>query len=234
MMSEPFEHIDDYKKGLLSESDKAIFEAAMADNATLQLAVDQYDLAKEISLSFLDEEVRSVLNEEDGGQKQITYKKNKLTLVWIMTVIIVLMALMYYFYSMAKTNTTKIQYADIYVSPSWPINRGASQDSLSDAINVALGGNLKSAILMLKKLNLPREEKNRWVAELFAKDSQADSTLYYLPDTSSDLIIKDRIHYLRIISLYQQGKMDEVKREIQALPPDTDRSYIKIYDQIRK
>ncbi len=44
--------------------------------------------------------------------------------------------------------------------------------------------------------------------------------------------MRERINYLRILSLYQLGKKEEVKRLMEALSEDTDGRYLGFYDKL--
>ncbi|MBK7805084.1 MAG: hypothetical protein IPJ51_02105 [Saprospiraceae bacterium] len=222
-----FEHIDEYIKDQLSPEDKQAFEAEMTVNPTLRSAVDNYDLLKEISMGFLETEVREILNQTNDAPK----KPNNYRWIWVTTIIVLLIAFAYYLIS-SNGKKESVQYADLYIDPAWPIDRSESTDTLSDAIKIALNGNTSSAVMMIKKTSLPNDEKNIWIAEIFAKSGQADSTLLYLPPTSDDNMKRDRINYLKVISLYSLGKKEDVKKLIDALPENTDGRYKNIYLRI--
>ena len=222
-----FEHIDEYIQNQLSPEDKLAFEAEMKVNPTLRSAVDNYDLVKEISMGFLETEVREILNQTNDEPK----KSNNFRWIWVATILILLIAFAYYLIS-SDGKKESVKYADLYMDPAWPMNRSESTDTLSDAIKIALNGNTSSAVMMIKKTSLPNDEKNRWIAEVFAKSGQADSTLFYLPASSDNKLIRDRINYLKIISLYRKGKKEEAKNLMEALPEDTDGRYLDLYDKL--
>ena len=223
-----FEHIDEYIKDQLSPEDKQAFEAKMTVNPTLRSAVDNYDLLKEISMGFLETEVREILNQTNDAPK----KPNNYRWIWVTTIIVLLIAFAYYLIS-SNGKKESVQYAELYIDPAWPIDRSESTDTLSDAIKIALNGNTSSAVMMIKKTSLPNDEKNIWIAEVFAKSGHADSTLYYLPASSDIKLKRDRINYLKIISLYQKGKKEEAKNLMEALPDDTENIYIMILKKIK-
>jgi hypothetical protein len=224
-----FEHIDDYVQGKLNAKDKLTFENELKENELLKAAVENYDLAKEISLGFLEAYIRGVLSDT----KPIAKSPKKPNYKWIWVVIAaLLLTIVGYFVLDSNIKPQKINYADIYKAPTWPMDRSDDGNQLAAAINTALGGDLSSGIMMLKQSELPHTEKQLWIAELFAFDLQSDSTLLYLPLQSSDNVKRDRVNYLRIISHYQLDEMQKVKQRIAALPSDTDKWYMDIYAEM--
>ncbi|MBK8622533.1 MAG: hypothetical protein IPN79_12440 [Saprospiraceae bacterium] len=226
-MSPFIDQIHDYVANRLPENERLAFEEACKNQPDLQKMVDHYSTLKSIGLAVIDEEVRSIAKEVANPPKpKTTYR----LLFWILLSVLLLSGI----YFVVKSQTKKpLQYVVLYMDPSWPISRSADSDTLSDAINIGLDGNIQAAKNMIFATSLSTFEKNLWVAELFAKNKMADSTLIYLPQNPETNIQRDRINYLRILSLYHVGKTTEMKELIDLLPEDTDPVYLKIYDQLK-
>lgn len=74
-----YEHIDDYKNGLLEGEVLASFEVAMKNDASLQLAVDNYDEAKSISEGLLEVDMLQTLASiKSGDLKETTLGEDRL------------------------------------------------------------------------------------------------------------------------------------------------------------
>lgn len=237
-MLEYFDHIEDYKQGRLSEADLLAFEAELVINADLRSAVDNYELAKEISLGYLEEEVRAVLNEKVADKKPTFVQKWNQNFTWrsiAATLFVLVIGGAYLFNNeliSLKDNNNPITFSELLVDPVWPIERGVDDGKLSKAIIMALDGYTNAAVDSLKQLNLPIEIRNYWIAEVFTKAMMSDSALFYLPEANGTLIRRDRIHYLDIINLYQLKKYHLVNQRIAKLPDDTDEWYIKLYEKL--
>lgn len=79
IVEEFYEHIDDYKNGLLAGNLLARFENAMTDDASLKLAIDNYDTAKSISESLLEVDMMntlSVLGSKISNPESVTIQNN--------------------------------------------------------------------------------------------------------------------------------------------------------------
>ena len=70
-MEDFYEHIDDYKNGLLTGEVLTQFEAAMGSDASLKLAVDNYASAKSISEGLLELDMMETLNSIKNGELTI-------------------------------------------------------------------------------------------------------------------------------------------------------------------
>jgi hypothetical protein len=180
-------------------------------------------------LAFLEEDTRRVLNEFDSGNSRVVKKNFKW--VW-MAASLLIISIAGYMFLMDNDPKEAVTFASLYQAPAWPVERGQNNDDLSNAIGIALDGDLNQGISMLKNSDNSQVTKNLWISELFANVGQVDSLLHYLPQTSDDFTTRDRINYLRIIALYHQGKKQEVKQLIDALPPDTDKWYLGVYEKI--
>jgi hypothetical protein len=224
----PFiDQIHKYKNQLLSEKEKEAFENECKINPDLQKMVDHYETLQSIGLGIIDEEVHKIAKEVENPPKPKTTFR---ILFWMLLSVLLLSGI----YFVMKSQTKKpLQYASLYMDPSWPISRSADSDTLSDAISIGLDGNIQAAKNMIFATSLSPFEKNLWIAELFAKNEMADSTLIYLPQNPETNIQRDRINYLRILSLYHVEKTTEMKELIDLLPEDTDPVYVKIYDQLK-
>lgn len=229
-MTDFFEKIDDYIQGKLTDSEKQIFEAEMEKDPLLKYAVENHNLTKDVALGFLEAEVRNIL--EYTENKPAKRKSTSLWKWWWIAAVFVLGLIAVVFY-LGKAKKTTLQYADLYIEPAWPIQRSESSDTLSDAVKIALNGNTPAAVNMIRHTSIPDPDKNLWIAEIFARSGQADSTLHYLPYTGNEVRTRDRILYLRILSLFRNGQIHEMKAIIDSLPEDTDMTYKEIYKKIR-
>ena len=61
-MEDYYAHIDDYVNGKLDDEQKALFEAAMEENASLKKAVDNYDTARKLSEGLLEVDMLETLD----------------------------------------------------------------------------------------------------------------------------------------------------------------------------
>jgi len=227
-MSPFFDQIHAYKNQLLSEKEKDAFEKECKINPDLQKMVDHYETLQSIGLGIIDEEVRNIAKEVENPPKPKTTFRY---LFWMLLSVLLLSGI----YFVMKSQTKKpLQYASLYMDPSWPISRSVESDTLSDAISIGLDGNIQAAKNMIYATSLSDFEKNLWIAELFAKNEMADSTITYLPQANGTKLQRDRILYLQIISLHTLGKNEEVKKVLDNLPDDADPVYQKIYDQLKK
>jgi hypothetical protein len=230
-MTDFFEKIDDYSQGRLTDSEKQIFEAEMEKDSLLKYAVENHSLTKDMALGFLEAEVRNILEHtenEPGNRRKTSWWK------WWWMVAVFLLGLIAVVFYMGRAKKTTLQYADLYIEPAWPIQRSESTDTLSDAVKIALNGNTLAAANMIRHTSIPDSDKNLWIAEIFARSGQADSTLHYLPDVGNEVLTRDRIQYLRILSLFKNGQIHEMNAVIDSLPEDTDMTYMEVYKKIRR
>lgn len=228
-MNRYFDQIHDYIDHRLSPEERSAFEAACKENPELQKMLDHYTTFKELGLGVIDEEVRRIAREEDIKLKH----KFRYKLPLLLILIVLFLSGVYYVYHKQKTREASKIYASIYIDPAWPIQRGDTPDTLSDAIRLGLGGNIGVAKKMMPFTSLPDNEKQLWIAELFAKQQMADSVLIWLPEVSANPLQRDRIIYLKIISLYSLGKQEEVEQMLKKLPADTDKVYKEVYGLIK-
>jgi hypothetical protein len=122
-------------------------------------------------------------------------------------------------------------YSEIYSDPSWPAERGDDETDLSKSIIKYLTGNKDVAKLELQKLS--STESNYWLAEIYFKEMKFDSTLLFLPiELGAENNKRDRINYLKILSLYFDGDKIESKEAFDKLPQDTDSYYQKLYSKL--
>jgi len=73
-----YEHIDDYKNGLLEGEVLAAFEQSMADNPSHQLAVDNYESAKGISEALLEVDMLQTLQRLGNEEATKTIESHKI------------------------------------------------------------------------------------------------------------------------------------------------------------
>jgi tetratricopeptide (TPR) repeat protein len=67
-----YEHIDDYKNGLLKGEALDLFKAELSQNESLRIAVDNYDTAKSISEGLLEVDMMETLRGIPKREAQIT------------------------------------------------------------------------------------------------------------------------------------------------------------------
>lgn len=187
-MQDYFAHIDDYLEGRLSEENKNLFERELLSNTELRAAVENHELIKEVSLGFLEDEVRQTIS-ESGKRRERKW--------WILILILVIGLIVWFLKGESEPETIEINrnFAQNYIPPTWPIERGA-QDNLSKALSLALSGREMEGIRQIKSLDTTEIVRNYWIAEVFAKSGQIDSVEYYLPKTSEEQGVLKRIEFL--------------------------------------
>ena len=123
-------------------------------------------------------------------------------------------------------------YAKVYSDPSWQTERGGEENELAEITVKYFEGDESGAKSDLKGSSIA--DKNYWLAELYLREMKFDSTLLYLPTAvdSDNKLKRDRINYLKILSLYFSGNRAEAETVIQDLPEDTDTYYRDVYDQL--
>jgi len=118
-----------------------------------------------------------------------------------------------------------ISYSDLYEDPIWLVERGGVQTEISDAVTEYLKGEKELAIQKLDSIN--SSESNYWIAEIYAKEMVGDSVLKYMSLTNQNNTRRDRINFIKIITLYNMNRKEEAIQMILDLPPDTDPYYIE-------
>lgn len=76
-MTNPYDYIDDYINGQLSEEERIAFEALLSNDSDLRLAVDNHVVAMDIVGSLIEDEVRGVLAETESPLNVTTEETQK-------------------------------------------------------------------------------------------------------------------------------------------------------------
>lgn len=114
-MMDPYDHIEEYINGQLSEQDRIVFEELMAKDDALKNAVEHHDVAMNIVSSLIEDEVRGVLSEEgsssSSSRKTIVRKISNSTKWSIAASFIIMMSIGLYF---TNKNIESNQFAARY------------------------------------------------------------------------------------------------------------------------
>lgn len=236
------EYIDEYVAGTLSGELRQQFEAAMKTDIELKKMVDEY---KEIHLTAegmgelaLLEEVEAVAFENDAHENntlddQIGSKgKSKYILLALSFLISFLVAYFVMQFLIKKTNKNSEPaqiFAEVYREPIWPIERSENPDMLQKGISAYLGGDLD----MAKKVLLDSVEDQKigryWMAEVFAKEGEMDSVVYYLQGStiSREDAQFERRCYLEALGLVLKGDQDGAKSVLNRIGNERSRGILK-------
>lgn len=134
---DPYEHIDDYLKGRLSDTDKLAFESTLSHDKELRSLVDNYKEITNVSEGLLElellnevKEVRQTLNLGDKWK------------IWKIILPIILLSVIAYVAfqsgrSVKKLKKQKIYFAENYVKPENPDNVRSTDVSLLKPIDQA-------------------------------------------------------------------------------------------------
>jgi len=222
-----------YIDGQLDQSQRAAFESRLTDDAGFKSEFELYQMMN----AHLEErnenkhalEVLDAVHRENAVPKESAKLFSIRNLMAAAAVGLLLMASIFFF---KKQKPRQVQYADLYKEAVMPGSRGGDVDSL---LVIALN-DFESApnqtVAKLKALDIDSDIKSRWITETFALHEMTDSVLFYLPQPSSDKLIRDRINYLEIISYWKLGDQAKVKTKIDELPEDTEEYFRKIYRTI--
>lgn len=237
-MKDFYEHIDDYIADRLNEIDRAEMERAIENDEQLRDAVDNHEIAMMILDAGIEAEIRGVIDEElfatgekssegesGSGAQKASRKPTHNRKFLIILVAIILVAAVYFLLNKAESSPKEMRFADIYVAPAWPTDRG-SNDEISKAISNYKQGDESSAISELKSMK--NAEANYWLSEVFLEKQQGDSVLYYLPDVAINTgeLRRDRMLFIEILAVYLQGNKPQVELMINDLPADMDSWYL--------
>lgn len=221
-----------YFSGALNAEEQRSFEDRLASEPRFK---EDYDLYTSMQ-GYLDdrvkhgkalENIRSVHSEQSVKRKK---KPNWFYYVSAAASLLILAGAISFFIS----KPTTVQYADLYQEPDWPLERSGKTNVFLRAAALRVDeANYDEALTILKNSDLGSDEKNYWVAEVFAKQSKADSILHYLPQAYQTQKRRDRINYLKAIALFKSGKSDELRVHLDSLPQDTGSAYNEIYNRMR-
>lgn len=153
-MNPYFEWLDAYMDGSLSEDDRLAFEKAMASDEKLKHAVDNYELLKKISASFIEAETRETLAAFSAELHKPAPVK-KLNRWWLVAAAVLFIGLASYWLIALNnmcTDPEKIM-ADLYLKPPIAAHRGENRDSsrLAKAIDLFDRNHLEEATPLLQQ-----------------------------------------------------------------------------------
>jgi len=171
-------------------------DSAISKDKALKQAVEDYPIARLISESLIEDEVRGVLGENLGGNQEAgmhstvvirkTEVESKNTFIWKWLIAACIVGIIGWTgFELMESKNDNVLFADLVVPTIWD-----------------------------------NEEKY-------------DSVLIQIPTISEAFEKRDKINYLKIISLYALGEQDEMYQVIENLPPDTDQYYLNRYKLIR-
>lgn len=250
-----FERIEEYLNNTLSENDKQAFEEEMGKDAKLKQAVEDHEAAMDVVGSILEGEVRKVIGEEelkigDGaveveddvedkgkmetgkkGIENVAKVKRMNWMRWAAAASLVFVLGWWGMNQFSENNNSQL-YASMYSDPTWPLERGQDSSDLNASIVKYFNTSKEEAKTELKSYSTP--EARYWLSEVYFKEMKFDSTLLYLPKVSNDIDNerRDRINYLKILSLYFDGDKVAAKEANSTLPSDTDVYYNQIYSKL--
>lgn len=212
-----------YLKSELSDSEKNNLESRLNSDSELKR---DFEIYKEMNVFLEDKtskgEALQVLRDV-GGEERIPVRSNGFW--WKATLgLFFILLLGFIINKVSKDNSEPSSYAELYMEPTWPVQRSGVSDSISISIAKYLQGDLNSATSELRALKT--EDAHYWLAEIFAKEMVHDSVLKYASYKLSDITKRDKAYYLKIVALMMQGKHEKAKKIKGELPSDFNRWYL--------
>jgi hypothetical protein len=224
-----------YRKYLdneLTESGRSAFENRLTTDTEFK---NDFILFKEME-GFLQTKTKhgdalSILKDVGSEMKGAKTKSGRKKVNWwILAIVLVAMVVAWGAYQKLKIEK-KVPYAELITEPIWAIEKSGNNNRISNALSQYLSGNMLAATDTLKKID--SEESLYWLSEIYAKEILPDSALKYLPTPPSDKIRRDRINYLKIISLYESGDIEEAKRLYHEVRSDMDEYYLLLLSPLK-
>jgi len=214
-MNPYFEWLDAYMDGSLSEEDRLVFEKAMASDEKLKHVVDNYELLKKISASFIEAETRETL----AAFSQELHKPapvKKLNRWWLVAAAVLFIGLASYWLIALNnmgTDPEKIM-ADLYLKPPITAHRGENRDSsrLAKAIDLFDRNHLEEAAPLLQQTvsnDSLQNISNRYLAHIYLRTNrllEADSLFSMIEKNPP--FQQDAIYHRMVIALLQHKKED--------------------------
>jgi|GEM_PF-3168188 len=230
MNDDRYQQIEDYIFGRLSSADHLAFEEAIEVDPGLAKEVASHREAQRVSQDFLELELRNILENADGATK--TNEQSRPLKLWLPLLIIALMGGLLLLQKKFVKTPERPSYASLYEEPKWPLTRSIDGDILKQGISTALNNDFRTGVNQIYQSDTPTDLKSYWIAELFANESMADSSLHYLSKLQGTAFKRDRITYLKILAHNHLGNHEQVQQLIHSLPQDTDEWYLGRYDSL--
>lgn len=227
-----------FLSGELSDKETIDFNATLKSDPAFRSAFEMYQLLE----GHLEEKVKygeavGVLKEvgerrrSEGGQ--ITLKK-KYQLKYILSVAAISTLLIFVLNKAFFSANDILTHNDIYLSPAWGLDRSKNNKILQNSKQLLISKELSKSITLLEKSNIQIDSINYWKAEYYLYANKPDSSLLYLQKNKPFKFALERLMYLNIIVEYELQNYKEVKKLLNNLPSDVDKSYKKIYNKIEK
>jgi hypothetical protein len=164
MTEEQMIRLEHYLDGSLSEAEKADLEAELAQKPELKIQIEKLRSARQVLETLASWEWKAKLqNLQPGGRSRIrpfwSYSS-------IAAAIVILVGVLGWLW-MGKTNSSPVQFADlyeVYPAPSLRGERKLSADFWSEGVNAYLQGDLA---LAAQKLSLVAPESTRYMEASF-------------------------------------------------------------------
>ena len=215
-----FEHIDAYKNNQLSAEELASFEKAMSFDPKLQSAVDNYELIKTISLRFIEEETRAILQESASSTSNIEeykttakFHKKKLWL-WALIVVGLIIAALSYKAWLSNRTAQRIEFAmRDYTPPQVVFNRSIEQseelstlDQAKDAFSKKDVAKAKEILLSEAAKKVDQDQKYWMLGHIYFIERDYDASLQSLQKISDTTAYQNDIYVLKSKIAYIEGK----------------------------
>ena len=199
----------------LTSDEKKRFESQLASDSVFRM---EFELYKEMNVFLEDRKDKGSALEvlrEVGGE--VKAPQRNLGLLWKAALGLLLITLVgFLIIKFNKDNSEPPAYAQLYVEPTWPIERSDAKDSISIAVAKYLHGDLASATKELRVMQT--EDSHYWLTEIYAKEMVHDSVVKYASLNYQDKILREKCIYLKIISLWYSNRSDTAKSLIKNLP----------------
>ena len=225
------EHIilfQSYLENEMSSDERQNFEENLKNDPKL---AEQFILFQSMKQHVAEREKNkhalAVLNEvsnEYRNQKKPKIKSHKM-LYFVNAAVILLLVLAYFLLKKKTPVTPQQMFAEVYVAPAWPMERGSSEKG--EIFATYFSGDKEKGLQDLRQTKvMTLDEKNYWLAELFIKEQEPDSTLKYIqrlnPIPQKN---RDRILFIQSLSYVLKNDHPSLKKLYDNLPSDMDGYY---------
>ncbi len=241
-----YEYIEQYCEDLLDKTARSKFEMAMSKDKNLAADVERYQKAKKISEGLFEIDIMETIenlkyeNEISNSNEShdiLTIDKSKDNFGkkinirrWLIAASIsgVLIFSAWWLTNNTAINNDKL-FTALYHEPVWSIERSGDQSYLTKAVRYYLDSDIDEAKSLLLDSIDNKELGKLWLAEMYLKDGQIDSTIHYLPSFNSMTKGKNRIIYLNLLISIKQGNIEKAKALCRQLPED---EYGDVYEKL--